>query len=315
MKQRIGEKIKLTSYSELLGISDEQSSIDLEINQIKSFKNHPFKVQMDRKMEDLIESIKENGIITPVLVRPLDDGYEMVSGHRRMFAAKSCGLQTIPAIIREMDDDEAIVAMVDANIQREELLPSEKAFAYKMKLEAIKRQGFRADLTSDQNGRKLGDQNNSSSDQNERKSESAYIIAEEVGESKTQIRRYIRLTELIPDLLSLVDTKKLLFTVGVEISYLDKEMQGWIEEYIRECGTINLLQICSLRKVLENRSITQEELIQFLNTKRNGLLRGRKITLRAEQLEPFFPVGYTGKQMEEVILMLLENWSKDKKEG
>lgn len=123
------------------------------------------------------------------------------------------------------------------------------------------------------------------------------------------------MTELIPDLLSLVDTKKLLFTVGVEISYLDKEMQGWLEEYIRECGTINLLQICSLRKVLENRSITQEELIQFLNTKRNGLLRGRKITLRAEQLEPFFPVGYTGKQMEEVILMLLENWSKDKKEG
>ena len=300
MKQRIGEKIKLTSYSELLGISDEQNSINLEISQIKSFKNHPFKVQMDRKMEDLIESIKENGIITPVLVRPLDDGYEMVSGHRRMFAAKSCGLQTIPAIIREMDDDEAIVAMVDANIQREELLPSEKSFAYKMKLEAIKRQGFRADLTSDQNGRK---------------SESAYTIAEEVGESKTQIRRYIRLTELIPDLLSLVDTKKLLFTVGVEISYLDKEMQGWIEEYIRECGTINLLQICSLRKVLENRSITQEELIQFLNTKRNGLLRGRKITLRAEQLEPFFPVGYTGKQMEEVILMLLKNWSNDKKEG
>ena len=300
MKQRIGEKIKLTSYSELLGISDEQNSINVEISQIKSFKNHPFKVQMDRKMEDLIESIKENGIITPVLVRPLDDGYEMVSGHRRMFAAKSCGLQTIPAIIREMDDDEAIVAMVDANIQREELLPSEKAFAYKMKLEAIKRQGFRADLTSDQNGRK---------------SESAYTIAEEVGESKTQIRRYIRLTELIPDLLSLVDTKKLLFTVGVEISYLDKEMQGWIEEYIRECGTINLLQICSLRKVLENRSITQEELIQFLNTKRNGLLRGRKITLRAEQLEPFFPVGYTGKQMEEVILMLLKNWSNDKKEG
>ena len=179
MKQRIGEKIKLTSYSELLGISDEQSSIDLEINQIKSFKNHPFKVQMDRKMEDLIESIKENGIITPVLVRPLDDGYEMVSGHRRMFAAQSCGLQTIPAIIREMNDDEAIVAMVDANIQREELLPSEKAFAYKMKLEAIKRQGSRADLTSAQNERKL---------------ESADIIGVEVGESRAQIRRYIRLS-------------------------------------------------------------------------------------------------------------------------
>ena len=261
-----------------------RSSIDLEINQIKSFKNHPFKVQMDRKMEDLIESIKENGIITPVLVRPLDDGYEMVSGHRRMFAAESCGLQTIPAIIREMDDDEATVAMVDANIQREELLPSEKAFAYKMKLEAIKRQGSRADLTSAQNERKL---------------ESADIIGVEVGESRAQIRRYIRLAELIPNLLSLVDTKKLLFTVGVEISYLDKEIQEWIEEYIRECGTINLQQISSLRKVLENRSITQEELIQFLNTKRNGLLRGRKITLRAEQLEPFFPVGYTGKQMEE----------------
>ena len=215
MKQRVGEKIKLTSYSELLGISDEQSSIDLEINQIKSFKNHPFKVQMDRKMEDLIESIKENGIITPVLVRPLDDGYEMVSGHRRMFAAQSCGVQTIPAIIREMNDDEAIVAMVDANIQREELLPSEKAFAYKMKLEAIKRQGSRVDLTSAQNERRL---------------ESADIIGVEVGESRAQIRRYIRLTELIPNLLSLVDTRKLLFTVGVEISYLDEEIQRWIEE-------------------------------------------------------------------------------------
>lgn len=300
MKQRVGEKIKLTSYSELLGISDEQSSIDLEINQIKSFKNHPFKVQMDRKMEDLIESIKENGIITPVLVRPLDDGYEMVSGHRRMFAAQSCGLQTIPAIIREMNDDEAIVAMVDANIQREELLPSEKAFAYKMKLEAIKRQGSRVDLTSAQNERRL---------------ESADIIGVEVGESRAQIRRYIRLTELIPNLLSLVDTRKLLFTVGVEISYLDEEIQRWIEEYIRECGTINLQQICSLRKVLENRSITQQEMIQFFNTKRNGALRGRKITLTAEKLEPFFPIGYTGKQMEEIILMLLENWSKDTKEG
>ena len=220
MKQRAGERIKLTSYNDLLGVSDDNMTEEIEIEKIRPFKDHPFKVQMDSKMQDLIDSIRDNGILTPVLVRPVgNDGYEMISGHRRMFAAKKCGLKVLKAVVQEMTDEEATVAMVDANIQREELLPSEKAFAYKMKLEAIKRQGSRSDLTFNQNDRKL---------------DSADVIGKEVGESKAQVRRYIRLTELIPELLELVDAKRFPFMAAVEASYIDKTVQQWLNEYIHE---------------------------------------------------------------------------------
>ena len=176
-------------------------------------------------MQDLVESVRENGVITPVLIRPAENNqYEMISGHRRMHAAELAGLSTIPAIVRDMTDDEAVIAMVDANIQREELLPSEKAFAYKMKLSAMKRQAGRTGKNnSSQNGTNLR------SDQ---------VLAEEIGVSRNQIQRYIRLTELIPELLNLLDEKKLQFTVGVDISYIDKEIQKWIYEYIRDNGFI-----------------------------------------------------------------------------
>ena len=197
MKNRSGEKIKLASIDELLGVVNEESAMEIEISKIHPFKNHPFKVLDDEKMQDLVESVKINGVLTPVLLR-MDENeeYEMVSGHRRMHAAQLAGLTTIPAIVRELSDDDAIVAMVDANIQREELLPSEKAFAYKMKLEAMKRQGVRTDLTCVQNEHKLG-------------KKSRELLGEQVGISSVQVTRYIRLTELIPELLDLVDNKKL----------------------------------------------------------------------------------------------------------
>ena len=212
MKNRSGEKIKLASIDELLGVVNEESAMEIEISKIHPFKNHPFKVLDDEKMQDLVESVKINGVLTPVLLRmDENEDYEMVSGHRRMHAAQLAGLTTIPAIVRELSDDDAIVAMVDANIQREELLPSEKAFAYKMKLDAMKRQGIRTDLTCVQNEHKSG-------------KKSRELLGEQVGISSVQVTRYIRLTELIPELLDLVDNKKLQFTVAVDISYIDKEV-------------------------------------------------------------------------------------------
>lgn len=184
---RSGEKIKLTSIDELLGVVNEESAMEIEIKAISPFKGHPFKVIADDKMEELINSVKESGVITPVLLRPVGENhYEMISGHRRMYAARKAGLSTVPAIVRDMTDDEAVIAMVDANIQREELLPSEKAFAYKMKLNAMKRQAGRPSKN-----------NSGHFDQNLSGAVSRDVLAEQVGESSKQIQRYIRLTELI----------------------------------------------------------------------------------------------------------------------
>lgn len=254
MRNRSGEKIKLTSIEELLGVVNEEISIEIEIDKIKPFAGHPFKVIDDEKMQDLAESIKEFGVLAPVLIRPYqNEGYEMISGHRRMHAALQAGLITIPAIVREMTDDEAVIAMVDANIKREELLPSEKAFAYKMKLAAMKRQGCRHDLTSGRNDQKLSG------------SVSRDILAEQVGESSKQIQRYIRLTELIPDLLELVDKKRLNFTIAVDISYIPQDVQKWIYEYICDNGFIKPNQIAALRKYLGQRTVTQSLMISILN--------------------------------------------------
>ena len=241
MKNRSGEKIKLASIDELLGVVNEESAMEIEISKIHPFKNHPFKVLDDEKMQDLVESVKINGVLTPVLLR-MDENeeYEMVSGHRRMHAAQLAGLTTIPAIVRELSDDDAIVAMVDANIQREELLPSEKAFAYKMKLDAMKRQGIRTDLTLSQNETKL---------------RSDEVLSKQVGESRAQVQRFVRLTELIPELLDLVDNKKLQFTVAVDISYIDKEVQGWIYEYISDTGFIKPLILDGKRHSIQHQSI------------------------------------------------------------
>ena len=232
MKSKSADKIKMPSIDELLGVSGEESATDIEISRIHSFANHPFKVLDDDKMDDLVESIKQNGVLTPVLVRPdKNNSYEMISGHRRMHTAIKAGLETIPAIVRDMEDDEAIVIMVDANIQREELLPSEKAFAYKMKMDAMRRTAGRP---TKENPR-----------QNVGNYETADLIGKDNGESGRQVQRYIRLTELIPELLDLVDKKKLQFTVAIDISYIDKEVQGWIYEYISDTGFIKPTIICS----------------------------------------------------------------------
>ena len=299
MKSKSADKIKMPSIDELLGVSGEESATDIEISRIHSFANHPFKVLDDDKMDDLVESIKQNGVLTPVLVRPdKNNSYEMISGHRRMHAAIKAGLETIPAIVRDMEDDEAIVIMVDANIQREELLPSEKAFAYKMKMDAMKRQGARNDIAS------------STSTQIGWKSETAEAIGKQVGESKNQVRRYIRLTELIPDLLDYVDKKRLQFTVAVDISYIDKEIQTWLFEYIKENGTVKAVQVAALRTALEAEPMTQAKMISILVNSQPGRKQEQKITLSEKKLRNFFSDKYTAEDMESVILELLDQWKR-----
>ena len=297
MKTRTGQKLKLTTVEELLGVPASESSTEIDIDVIHMFKNHPFKVLDDEKMSDLVESIRVNGILSPVLVRPDgEDSYEMISGHRRMHAAKIVGLTMIPAIVREMSDDEAVIYMVDSNIQREELLPSEKAFAFKMKLDAMKRQGKRTDLTSDQNVQKFQTSRDS--------------LASEFGISGPQISRYIRLTELIPDLLELVDNKRLQMTAAVEISYVDKEIQQWICEYIHENGNVKQNQIVILRQELLNGAITQSQLIDILNENAIGRIPKKKVTLSEKKLSQYFPPHYTSAEMEKVIMELLTNWKE-----
>ena len=300
MKNRSGEKVKLTSIDEMLGVLNEESAMEIEISRIHSFKDHPFKVLDDGKMQDLVDSVKENGVLTPVLIRPTaNDQYEMISGHRRMHAAAIAGLTTIPAIIRELSDDEAVIAMVDANIQREELLPSEKAFAFKMKLNAMKRQAGRPTKNASQNG------TNKRSDE---------LLASEVGISRNQIQRYIRLTELIPELLELVDKKKLQFTVAVDISYLDREIQKWIYEYIRDNGFIKPSQISALRKHLETETISQNFMISIFNNCIAPKTKNRKVTISEKKLTKYFPLEYSEEQMERIIVSLLEKW-KTEQEG
>ena len=301
MKNRSGEKIKLTSIDELLGVVNEESAMEIEISRIHAFKDHPFKVLDDEKMADLVESVKTYGVLTPVLLRSDgENGYEMISGHRRMHAAVIAGLATIPAIVRELSDDDAVIAMVDANIQREELLPSEKAFAYRMKLEAMKRQGVRVDLTCDQNEHKLG-------------KKSREVLGEQLGISSAQIQRYIRLTELIPELLDMVDTKKLNFTIAVDISYIDKEMQKWIYEYIRDTGFIKPKQITALRKQLEEGSVNKGFMISIFNSCIVVKAPERKVVLSGKKLTKYFPEDYSETDMEKVIEALLEQWKREQK--
>ena len=299
MKNRSGEKIKLASIDELLGVVNEESAMEIEISKIHPFKNHPFKVLDDEKMRDLVESVKINGVLTPVLLRmDENEDYEMVSGHRRMHAAQLAGLTTIPAIVRELSDDDAIVAMVDANIQREELLPSEKAFAYKMKLDAMKRQGIRTDLTCVQNEHKSG-------------KKSRELLGEQVGISSVQVTRYIRLTELIPELLDLVDNKKLQFTVAVDISYIDKEVQEWIYEYISDTGFIKPKQIAELRNQLNDGPINQIQMLSIFNNCVMAKKVSRSLTFSEKKLTKYFPDDYTAKDMEQVIESLLEKWMQE----
>ena len=292
---RTGQKLKLTSVEELLGVPATESSTEIDIHMIHDFKDHPFKVLDDDKMDDLVESIRVNGVLSPVLVRPDgEDSYEMISGHRRMHAAKIVGLTMIPAIVRDLTDDEAIVYMVDSNIQREELLPSEKAFAFKMKMDAMNRQGERGDLTFGHHVQKWSHE----------------AIGADSGFSGRQVQRYIRLTELIPELLDMVDSKRLQFTAGVEISYINKEVQQWICEYIHENGNVNQKQIALLRQELSNGAIIQSQLIDILNESATGRIPKKKVTLSEKKLNKYFPPHYSSADMEKVIEDLLIQWKE-----
>ena len=297
MKNRTGEKVKLASLDELLGVVNEESAMEIEISKIHAFKNHPFKVLDDEKMQDLVDSVKLSGVLTPVLLRiDQNEEYEMISGHRRLHAAKLAGLTTIPAIVRELSDDDAVIAMVDANIQREELLPSEKAFAYKMKMNAMKRKAGRP---SKENAGQ--DVPNLTTD----------IIGEAEGISGRQVKRFIRLTELIPELLDLVDAKKLNFTIAVDISYIDKEIQKWIYEYIRDTGFIKPNQISVLREQLKIGSVNQVGMLTIFNKCMMIKNAPRTITFSEKKLTKYFPDTYTAEDMERVIESLLEKWMQE----
>ena len=300
MASKMSERLNFKSVEELLGVVNEEAAMDIEIYKISGFKGHPFKVVDAEKMQDLVESIMVNGVLSPVLIRPTGmDTYEMISGHRRLHAAELAGLTAIPSIIREMTDDEAVIAMVDANIQREELLPSEKAFAFKMKLDAMKRQGQRPDQTSGHNVPKL------TTDQ----------IGEENGMTGRQIKRYIRLTELIPELMEYVDLKRINLVCGVEISYLDKEIQKWLFEYIRDNGLVKPKQIALLRKACETGIMTEGKLIAILNDSQPGRTPSTKNLISEKKLRKYFPADYTEEDMRSVIVELLEQWSQGKEQG
>lgn len=294
MSSRVGQQIKMASIDELLGAPDMDGSIEIDIRAIYPFENHPFRVVDDEKMDDLVESIKLNGILTPVLVRPDDKGtYEMVSGHRRLHAARRAGLLKIPALVRELTIAEATILMVDANIQREEILPSEKAFALKMKMDAIKHQGKKLSksLSTEWTMKRSGD-----------------IVGETEGIAKSQVHKYIRLTELIPALLEMVDKKRLALSVAVELSYLSRTFQQWSYEYIYEKGMIKQEQLMELRAYRGKEGLTREQFLTVLDESRACIKRSPKVTLSGRKLSKFFPAYYSRDEMEGIIFELLAKW-------
>ena len=271
-----------------------KAPVNIPVSKIHPFEGNPYKVLDNEEMNTLIESIQQQGILTPIVVRPLentDDEYELISGHRRMRASQKAGLETVPAFIYAVTRDEAAIMLVDSNLHREHILPSEKAFAYKLKLEAIKRQGERTDLTSDQVGRKL---------------ESAELIANKSDDSKTQVRRYIRLTNLISELLELVDEKRIAFTPAVELSYLNEVEQADLVEEISVCdATPNLSQAQRLRAISREEGLTPEHIGEILAEEKAN--QREKIKIPAERIRRFFPKSYTTEQIEEAIVKICES--------
>ena len=304
MPKRVGQSIKMTSVDELLRAPSVSVGDEIEVSMIRAFKNHPFKVIDDDKMHELVESIMLNGVLVPVIVRPVEDGYyEMISGHRRLFAVKQIGLERIPAIVKEYDDDEATLAMVDSNLQREEILPSEKAYAYKMRYDAMRR--------------KAGRPSKNNSSQFGRNFQTDIVLAEQVGESRGQLHRYLRLVELIPALLDLVDKKALAIVTAVEVSYLTPKVQEMLYDYMMENDICKAFQLYALREYLkEYETITKMELIRILNENapRDESHRFQKITITKKKLQEYFPTFYTKPQMENVLFKLLEDWKKQNEE-
>ncbi len=302
MAKRPGQKIKMTSIDELLCVPEISGTTDINVDDIYPFDDHPFKVLDDEKMEELIDSIKENGVLTPVTVRKTGELYQMISGHRRLHAAKKAGLEKIPAIVRDMTDDEAIIFMVDSNLQREEILPSEKAFSYKMKYEAMKRQA----------GRPKKGTNNSA--QVGRNLETADILGKQVGESRNSVKRYLRLTELIPKLLDLVDHKRIPLMVAVEMSFFTRKIQGWLYDYCLDVRVPKWDDLSNLRSGTPQAEITKESLYEYLNGTRNMPKAPNKIVFTERMMNKFFPGYMSTAEREKVILSLLEKW-REEQEG
>lgn len=265
----------------------------IPLSELVPFKDHPFRIVEDEAMLRITESISEYGVLTPIIARPKDGGYEIISGHRRAYAAKQAGLKEVPVIVKELNDDEATVLMVDSNFQRERILPSERAFAYKMKMEALRHQGERTDLSSAQVAPKL----------------STEIIAEDAGISKDSVKRYIRLTNLIPDVLTLVDEGKIGFTPAVELSYLKPEEQEmFLEAMDYAQASPSLSQAQRMKKLSQEGRCTPELFQEIMyEVKKDDLER---VTFRNEQLRKYFPKSYSIRQMQETIMKLLEQWQK-----
>ena len=269
----------------------EVQAMQLPIQKLRPFENHPFQVKDDDEMNQLVWSVLTQGILTPLVVRPLEnDEYEVISGHRRLRACQKAGIETVPALIYTLDRDAAAIALVDSNLHREKILPSEKAFAYKLKMDAMSRQGQRTDLTSTQVGRKL---------------ETAEIIGEQSGESKNQVRRYIRLTELIPQILSMVDTGRIALTPAVELSYLtQREQQDLLETMESEDCTPSLSQAVQLKKLSQSGELNMDKIFEILREPKAN--QQEKISFRVDDLRKFFPKSYSVARIQERILKLLE---------
>ena len=265
------------------------------VEELFPFKDHPFRVQDDEEMENAVKSISQYGVLTPLIARPRPEGgYEIISGHRRQHAAQLTGLETVPVIVRDMSDDAATILMVDSNLQRENILPSERAFAYKMKMEAIKNQGARSDLTSAQVGRKL---------------EAADIVGQEAGDSRNQVRRFIRLTNLIPELLDMVDEKKISFNPAVELSYLDESQQrAFLEAMDGTQNAPSVSQAQQLKKMAQCGEFIYEKAFDILGQEKKS--EQDTVTIKNDILRKYFPRSYTPRQMEEKIIQLLDAWQK-----
>jgi len=271
---------------------------EIPLSELHPFKNHPFKVKDDDAMADTVESVKQYGVIVPAIARPdPNGGYELVSGHRRHHAGELAGLETMPVIVRELDDDAATIIMVDSNLQRENILPSERAFAYKMKLEAMKHQGERSDLTSAQLGRKLNGK------------ESRELLAEQVGQSRNQISRYIRLTELVPPLLDMVDNKKIGLNPAYELSFLTHgEQEQLLDAIESEQTTPSLSQAKRMKKFSQEGNLTSEAIIAIMSEEKKA--DKDQVVLSEDTLRKYFPKNYTPRKMQETIIKLLEQWHK-----
>lgn len=299
--------VTLKGLDELLFSTEEQRQEEkreqvqqIPIDELYPFTNHPFKVLEDDSMAQTVKSIKEYGILSPLIARPRPDGdgYEIISGHRRQFAAREAGLETLPVIVRDMDDDAATILMVDSNLQREQISPSEKAFAYKMKLDALKHQGARSDLTSRQVVGKL---------------EAAALVGKVSDESGRQVQRYVRLTNLIPELLDMVDNKKISFNLAVELSYLDeKQQRAFLEAMDSTQNAPSVSQAQKLKKMAQKGEFTAEKASEIMEQEKKSELD--TVTIKNEILRKYFPRNYTPRQMEQKIIQLLDAWQQQKEQ-